>query len=116
MKNRLLHISLVVSLLMISAFFVYGQFLPDSIQIPTFNKALEEKRFEARLDNYHLEFFDDCKKNIRVEALRVVDSLLGIGSAPVDIDTFKLIGKPSRPDRPEYKYKVDTAEARRIFD
>ena len=74
-----------------------------------------KQRFMQKVKQFRMEHMESCKDDARIEAARLVDSVITAKYILIRIDTFERPTKPSKPERPQFPYKVDTSAPEKLF-
>ena len=105
MKNRILHIITITSLLFLA-----------SCSKEVSQEELIKAAVQLKIDQWQATQLKECKEEAYFKAENYVDSLLLVTSLETKLDTIPKPGKPDKPVKPPFKIKPDTVVVDPIYN
>ena len=72
--------------------------------------------YKEKMNRFHIGQGKKCQESAMEIARLQVDSVLSGTKRLIDIDTFLLLPRPSKPDMPDFDFDIDTLEIDPLFD
>ena len=103
-----------------AGFFIFLLILVMSFQLADtanqFKRPPYRSYYLEKMEWFHASQKDKCIENaLRIARLQV-DSVLTGKKLLVEIDSFQLLPKPDKPDKPEFEFEVDSLPVEPLFD
>lgn len=81
-----------------------------------FSRRMEKVRYDSRMTEFHKKKQKECRDAAMDLARARVDSVLSGTKKLLDVDTFLLLPRPTKPERPDLDLTPDTLKVDPIFD
>ena len=72
--------------------------------------------FRENVEKYQNRIMEKCRDEARAKAALMVDSVMTGKKILISVDTFERPFRPVKPEKPEFRFEVDTSKPDKLFE